>query len=230
LFGLLGSVEVLQMQANEAMMAARKVAGGFPLRIKLDMFSTAYGMFGMVAPIICVTGLVSQDRQLGYTRFLFSKPLSVRAYYAHSLAVRFFGFLLLGHVLVLAYSYFEPPTYSWRFLVDMTVSFVSIGGIVFLLSVVLRYDGLLAILFLLVATIVRSKWELVTGFRHALTFLFPPIDHAFLLRNWVIGLSPIGELGAADFPWKFTLWNAGYGLACLILGLYLLRKVSLTKA
>jgi hypothetical protein len=230
LFGLLGALQIMQMQTAEAMMAARKMAHGIPLASKLSQFLGAYGLFAFLAPIICVSGLVSNDRQLGYTRFLFAKPLSVRAYYFNLLLARFVGFLALGTVLVLAYSYFEPPSYNWRFLVEMTVSFVAVGGIVFLLSVVSRYDGLLAILFLLVATFVRARWETTPSVGHAFTFLFPPVDQAGVLRRWAVGIDLDGQLGAVPFPWRWTLWNGGYGLAWLLLGLYLLRRVPLTKA
>lgn len=230
LFGLLGAIEILQLQSIEAMMAVRKISSGVLLANKLSQFLSAYGIFGFVAPIICASGLVSQDRQLGYTRFLFAKPLSVRAYYLHLLLVRFVGFLVLGTVLVLAYSYFEPPSYTWRFLVEMTVSFIAVGGIVFLLSVVNRYDGLLAVLLLLVATLVRARWETKPGFLHGLIYLFPPVDHAEALRRWVVGINTLGEVGAVAFPWKWACWNGGYGLACLLVGLYLLRRVPLTKA
>lgn len=230
LFGLLGALQIMQMQTVEAMMAVRKMNNAMPLATKLSQFLGGYGLFAFVGPIICVTGLVSNDRQLGYTRFLFSKPLSVRAYYLNLLFVRLVGFLALGTVLVLAYSYFEPPAYNWRFLVEMTISFVAVGGIVFLLSVVNRYDGLLSVLLLLVATFVRAKWETASGLAHAFTFLFPPVDHAVALRRWVVGIDMLGQLGAVPFPWRWTLWNGGYGLACLLLGLYLLRRVPLTKA
>jgi len=230
LFGLLAALQIMQMQTIEAMMAVGKGSHAMPLASKLSQFVSGYGLFAFVGPIICVSGLVSNDRQLGYTRFLFAKPVSVRAYYLDLLVVRFVGFIALGTVLVLAYSYFEPPTYNWRFLVEMTVSFIAVGGIVFLLSVVNRYDGLLSLLLLLVAAIVRDRWSTKTGFLHAMMYLFPPIDHADAVRRWVVGVDAMGQLGATPFPWKWTLWNGGYGLGCLLLGLYLLRRISLTKA
>ncbi|HEY4305297.1 MAG TPA: hypothetical protein VGM82_12550 [Gemmatimonadaceae bacterium] len=229
LFGLLGTAVIMQMHLAEASVAARVPGMVIPLAQKLEQFLTPYGMFAVVAPIICMTGLASQDRQLGYTRFLFAKPVSVRAYYLSLVAVRFVGFVLLGHILLLAYGHFEPPAYTWRFLVEMTVSFVAVGGIVFLLSVVSRYDGLFAVLWLLLATIIRARFE-APGVGHLLTYLFPPIEHGDAVRRWAVSLNSIGELGAMDFPWKWMLWNGGYGLACLLMGLYLLRRIPLTKA
>lgn len=233
LFALIGGVEIMQLHMQEAMLAARRDRLGnplqFPLGAKLSQFLAIYGMFSIVAPIVATSSVVSQDRTLGYTRFLFSKPLSVRTYYAQSLLVRFIGFLVIGQALAAAYGHFEPPSYTPRFLLEMSVSFLSIGGIVFLLSVVSRYDGILAIVFFLLATVVRSHWD-KAGVGHVFTYLFPPIDRSDELRRWVLGLDPMGAVSPPAFPWTPVLWNSGYGLACLLVGLYLLRRIPLTKA
>ena len=70
-----------------------------------------------------------------------------------------------------------------------------------------------------------------SGIKHAVTYLFPPVVKSGDMHNWMLGLTPAGSTAAASlFPWKYALWSAGYGLACVVVGLYLLRKVSLTKA
>lgn len=230
LFGLFGAMEIAQIHLQEQMLATRRPGMTMDVRQKLMAFMTAYNMFAMVGPLICLTGVASQDRTQGYTRFLFAKPVSVRAYYAQALLVRFAGFLLLGHVLVIAYGMYEPPAYTPRFIADMTVAFLSVGGIVFLLSVLTRYDGLIAIVFLLVTALIRGRWVTETGIKHAVTYLFPPIDQLGDVHNWVVKINPGFGPFTDVFPWKWGLWSAGYGLACLLLGLYLLRRIPLTKA
>jgi len=230
LFALIGGVEIMQLRFQERVMAGRQFQRPMSINVKLMQFLSIYGMFSIVAPIIATSGIVSQDRTLGYTRFLFSKPLSVRSFYLQSFLVRLIGLLALGQILVLAYGHFEPPAYTPRFLAEMSISFLSVAGVVFLLSTVTRYDGLLAIVFFLLGTLVRSRWESAGGLGQALTYLFPPIDQSEQLRRWVLGLGPMGELISPNFPWKVVLWNGGYGLACLVLGLYLLRRIPLTKA
>lgn len=234
LFGLLGALSIMQIRLNEEMSMMQKVPHPMPLSAKLTMFNQIYGVFAMVAPIVCLSGIVSHDRAMGYTRFLFAKPVSVRRYYLQSLLVRFGGFLVLGHVLLLAYGLFEPPAYSPRFIVDLTICFVSIGGIVFLISALSRFDGLVAIGVLLLASIAWGLWRKKEGILHWVSYLLPPIEKVGDLHDWTIGLKsgtiPFGVSDMPVFPWNWALWNAGYGLACILLGLYLLRRIPLTKA
>jgi hypothetical protein len=87
----------------------------------------------------------------------------------------------------------------------------------------------LVIVFLLMAEITRETWEKRDGIRHAVTYIFPPFNHIGELHSWAVGLTPGNVIAPVDFPVKWALWNTGYGLACGILGLYLLRKIPLTK-
>jgi hypothetical protein len=228
LFALLGVVTWMNLHAMEEFYIARRQP--FPLGTKLIVFKDAFAAFVMVAPIISLSGIVSQDRTLGYTRFFFSKPVSPRVYYAQSFLVRLLGYLVVGHVLVLTWAYFELPGYTVRFVGDMVLGFVAVGGIVFLISVVSRFDGLVAIVALLLAEIFWSKWETVTGIKHWLTYLLPPVNHIGDLHAWLVGVDAMASVVPIPFPTKWALWNAGYGLACLALGLYLLRRIPLTKA
>lgn len=234
LFVLIGGVEIMLIHSQEVGMAMRRNRAGlpltFPIEAKLAQFANIYGMFSIVAPIIATSGIIAQDRTLGYTRFLFAKPLAVRTYYAQSLLVRLIGFLVLGQILVLAYGHFEPPAYTPRFIVEMALSFVAVGGVVFLLSAVTRYDGALAIVFFLLGTVIRAHYDGTDGIGHFLSYVFPPIDQSEQLRRWVLRIDALGALSDPAFPWKLVLWNSGYGLACLVLGLYLLRRIPLTKA
>lgn len=230
LFGLLGMLSLMQVHAGEEMMAARKIPMAMPLASKLNAFLQSYQAFLSVAPIICVSGLASQDRTMGYTRFLFAKPLSVRWYYAEALLVRFVGYLALGSLLIGAYGLFQPPTFTWKFFPVMALSFVAIGGIVFLCSVLSKYDGLVAVAFILTGVLVWGKWADKTGIGHAVSYLFPPLINSGDLHRWSLGLDSQGGLLQIAFPWKWAMWNAGYGLACAAVGLYLLRRVPLTKA
>ncbi|HWH52647.1 MAG TPA: hypothetical protein VN651_13950 [Gemmatimonadaceae bacterium] len=227
-FGLLGVIALMDLHSTEVAFAASGKA--MPLAGKLMMFMQIWGMFAAVAPLLATTGIVSQDRTAGYSRFLFAKPLSPRSFYLQSWLVRFAGYLVLGTLLVSVYSLYEPPSFGWRFLADMAMSYVAIGGIVFLLSVVTRFDGLLAAVFLLVADVAWAKWEGAPGLKHAVTFLLPPVSHLGAPHYWLLGINQLQKVTDVPFPTKWVVWNVGYGLACLLLGLYLLRKVSLTKA
>jgi hypothetical protein len=228
LFGMVGWLFHLNLEANAAMMQARGMT--VSRSTQLAMYQEMLSMFATVAPIIAVSGIVSSDRSGGFTRFLFSKPVSPVAFYAQSLAVRFIGFLLVGFILLFAWSLFHPPQLDWKFAVDISVCFVAVAGTVFLASVLSRFDGLVAIGFLLVSAVVWGKWEQVAGFKHALTWLVPPTIKLGNIHEWSIGVNAMGSLAELPFPTRWVVWNAGYGLACVLLGLVMLRRIPLTKA
>jgi hypothetical protein len=218
------------MQLHMAERMALQSGREFPLAGRLEIFKDLFAGYGMIAPIVALSGFIAQDRVGGFTRFLFSKPLSPQRYYLQTFAVRLVGFLGVGSLLVVVWSFWSAPTWSVKLVVDLALMFLSVGGILFLFSVLSKYDGLLVIVFLLIAEILRETWEKRDGIRHAVTYLFPPFNHVGELHGWALGLTTARSVGVVDFPTKWVLWNLGYALACVILGLYLLRKIPLTKA
>lgn len=228
LFGMIGWLMHLTLEAQAAAMQARNFT--LPKTAQLNLFQEVLSMFATVGPIVAVSGIVSTDRTSGYTRFLFSKPVSPVWFYAQSLAVRFLGFLAIGCVLMLAWAHFHLPEFSWKFVVDIICCFVSIGGVVFLASVLTRFDGLVAIIFLLLSAVFWGKWELATGFNHYLPWLMNPSYKFGQLHMWFLGVNNFGALVELPFPAKWFTWNIAYGLACVLLGLVMLRRIPLTKA
>lgn len=228
LFALLGVMFQMSLNAQAVYFESRKMT--MPLGAKLQSFTMLLSMFTTVAPFIAMSGVFATDRTNGYTRFLFAKPLSPVRFYAQSVAIRLVGYVVVGCLLLLWWGRYAPPEFSAKFVVDLVGAFFAIGGIIFLLSVVTRYDGLIAIVFVLISSIVWDKWEHATGLRRLVTYLFPPIGKLSATHAWFLGLDSVGAIVAIPFPTKWFLWTSGYGLACLVLGLVLLRRVSLTKA
>jgi hypothetical protein len=229
IFGLLGVTFIMNMHAQEAFLSGSGMT--MSLGQKLNVFKELFTMFSSVAPMIAMTGIVSTDRTSGYTRFLFAKPLSPVRYYLQAAVVRWLGVLVVAHVLMLGWSFYAPlPAYSWRAIAALTCLFVAIGGMVFLLSVVSRYDGLIAIVLLLVSAIAWDKWEHAGGFKQALTYLLPPISKLGEIPNWFVGVNGQGSVVTMPFPTTWFWWLSGYGMACLVSGLVMLRRVPLTKA
>jgi hypothetical protein len=227
IFGMVGWLFHLNLGANEELMRARGMRLTIPM--KLNLYLELLGMFATVGPIIAVSGIVSSDRAGGFTRFLFAKPVSPIRFYVQSLLIRFAGYMLIGCVLLFAWSRLHPPAFDWKFFADIAICFVSIGGIVFLASVASRYDGLIAIAFLLLSAVFWEKWETVGGVRHWVTWLLPPTTKFGDIHAWYLGLNAMGTLAELPFATKWVVWNAGYGLACVLLGLVMLRRIPLTK-
>lgn len=229
LFGLLGAMFVLQLHAQAEMFA--NMHRTQPPAMVLRTYGELLGMFSFTAPILALNGILATDRTSGYTRFLFAKPLSPLSYYAQSLVVRVVGFVAVACLLQYVWSVFEPPALSWRFVVDMTGFVLTIGGMVFVLSALTKYDGLLVVVFMLLTALLRDRWFGTTGVRHAAAYLFPPLGRLSDVQAWFLGLDATGEPSpAVPFPATGFWWNVGYGLAMFAVGFVILRKRSLTKA
>ncbi len=229
LFGLLGALFIAQIHAQTEMFAATHRP--LPPTLALHTYNELLSMFSFTAPILAMNGILATDRVSGYTRFLFAKPLSVPAYYAQSLVVRLVGFIAVACVMQALWGRFESPALSWKFVVDMTAFVVTIGGIIFALSALTKYDGLIAVMLMLLTALLRERWMGSTGVLHAAAYVFPPLGRLNDVQSWFIGLDPLSDAATGvPFPTKWFWWNVGYGLAAFAIGFAILRKRSLTKA
>jgi hypothetical protein len=229
IFALLGVSFIMSMNAQQTFLESQ--GQSMSLGQRLAVFRQLMEMFTSVAPMIAMSGIVSNDRTSGFTRFLFAKPLSPPRYYAQSAAVRLVGYLAMTHLLMWWYSFYGPvPAYSWKAVATFTTAFLAIGGVLFLFSVVSRFDGLIAIIFFLVSAIAWDRWDGAGGIKEAAILLLPPLSKLGEIQSWFVGVNGAGTVMEMPFPGKWLFWLAGYGLACLVLGLVILRKAPLTKA
>ncbi|HVX40402.1 MAG TPA: hypothetical protein VHB25_12595 [Gemmatimonadaceae bacterium] len=229
LFGLLGTIFVLQIHAQTEMFA--NMHRDMPPNLALRTFMELLSMFSFTAPILALNGVLATDRASGYTRFLFAKPVSPLAFYGQSAVVRVIGFLVVACVLQALWAAFEPPALTWKFVVDMTAFVITVGGIVFVLSAATKYDGLIAVVFMLLTALLRDRWYAKTGPLHYLSYLFPPLGKLVDVQSWSLGFDGTSDrLQSLPFPAGSFWWNVGYGLAMFAIGFVILRKRSLTKA
>lgn len=230
LFGLIGTLEVMQLRAMTAAMANSRMSPASLDRMRTQSFQNIFAIYSSVGPIVALSGIISQDRSLGYVRFLFAKPLNPLRFYLQSLVVRAIGFFVVGAVLLAVYRQFEPSADVGRIAAGLALTFVAFGGMVFLGSALTKYDGLCAVAFLLLSVLVWGKWATATGAAHLVTYLFPPIDKFSALNDWVSNLNQFNTGLPVAFPTKWVVWTVSYGVACLVLGVILLRTRPLARA
>lgn len=171
-----------------------------------------------LAVLFAVNGIASLDRQRGYFRFLFAKPLSVPAYYAQDFAVRFVGVLVVSALSGLTISVGSGGAFPWNLVAYVALVYVLLGSVGFLLSALVQFDGLVLVLVWFVSAIVfQIRASYPRWVPDAVVWVVPPVDGLDLARNaWLGG---IGAFPAADL-W----WVIGYGAACFVLGLVVLRR------
>jgi len=230
LFALLGALEIMQLRlAGRSMMDNPRLVSSFAA-MQAQSFQHLFTMYAAVAPVIAISGIVSQDRTMGYVRFLFAKPLDPVKFYLQSFIVRGVGYFVVAAMLVAGYRAFEPTADLMRVAAGLGLYFLAFGGMVFLGSVFSKYDGLGAIAFLLISVMVWDKGETSKSVFHYATYLFPPIEKFTALSDWVSNMNALDPRQPAGFPTKWVAWTVCYGVACLVLGVVLLRKRPLARA
>jgi len=204
------AIESFPMSAREALSAPLAALGGILV---------------LLGVLFATNGIVSDDRKHGYYRFLFAKPVNVQRFYAQKFVVHLLGFLLVAGMLVvtfnLTFGRFAGaeagvlPIFPRRLLPVMALLFVALGGIGFLMSVVLRVDWLT---FMSVYVASDQLWRVFgddAGWIRFAVRALPPVHRL----NEIVGAAVRG--GA--LPRTELTWLVAYGLGCLALGLVALR-------
>lgn len=169
-----------------------------------------------ILAFITLNGIVSTDRKLGYYRFLFSKPVSIPAYYVQLFFIYFIGFLTAIAILLGLFTFFTSPIDITRPLLFCALLYLSLGGIAFLISTLFRYDWpILAGLFL-GSAILHQLWQFREGWRRMVLSVLPPVYKLTEALPNIVNGRPIDT--------NDLLWLLGYSAVCFAGGLYVLRR------
>jgi hypothetical protein len=172
-----------------------------------------------VAVLIAVNGIVSLDRKLGYYRFLFSKPVSVLAFYAQLYFVHMAGVVATMLVLSLVLRTIVPDFSIVNYLLYTGLMFVAMGGIGFFISVATRFDWVTLAAVWLGSRALRDLYGAKPGLPGKLVQLLPPVHK---LNGVADDLITRGSAPTSD-----VIWLLAYGALFFGLGLVLLRQTSL---
>lgn len=179
------------------------------------------GTLPMVATLLAINGIVADDRKTGHVRFLFAKPVGATGYYLQAFAVGLAGTLLATLLVGLLFAWLVAPVTLVPLLALVALTYVSVGGLGFLLSTLVRLDWIVLLplwfgagLAQEVATRRGAPWP-------ALAELLPPARR----------LSAVGDaLGTGAAPaGTDVLALLGFGAVCLILASVALRRRALVR-
>lgn len=185
-------------------------------RLAKTLLVAALSQVAFIAAFITLNGIVSNDRKLGYFRFLFSKPVSIPAYYAQLFVVYLVGFLAVCAILIGAFAVFAHPVSPVGPLLFCTLVFLSFGGIAFLISSLFRYDWPILAAIFLGSVILHSMWGDREGWRRMLLSVMPPLNR---LTAAMPDILDRGVVNTTDL-----LWLLGYSGICFAAGIYVLRR------
>ena len=169
-----------------------------------------------ILAFIALNGIVSNDRKLGYFRFLFSKPVGVPAYYAQIFVIYFVGFLLVCAILLGIFSVFAHPVAPFGPLVFCALVFLSFGGVAFLVSSLFRHDWPILAAIFLGSSILSYMWRFDTGIKRMILSVLPPIYNLPEMVPLLMQGEPLDV--------NNVLWLLGYSAFCFVAGLLVLRR------
>jgi hypothetical protein len=176
-----------------------------------------FAEFSLIAVLIGINGVVSNDRVRGYYRFLFAKPVSIPRYYAQAYAINGLGLLFTALGVLTAIYALGYPVFPARVLFTVALAYVSLGGLGFLYSTLARFDWVLMGATWGLAQVLRAVYpahESRAG--QVLDVLLPPFHR---LRDVGLQLAR----GDATEP-TLLVWLLGWGISGLVLGLLILRR------
>jgi hypothetical protein len=198
--------------------------GGIALPSAILIIGWLLGRFPLIATLVLMSGIVSDDRNAGYARLYAVRPVSpLKLYGARFCALGGVVFvisavLMPGFDLLMLSTWAGPAT-----LILILAYLMAYGGLTALLSVWTRGDAWLTLLIALIAlvwdTLRRADFlsSAPPGAREVVTFILPPQGALLELENAFGSLAPI--------PWSAFVYIAGYGAVMLILaGVSLLRR------
>lgn len=189
-------------------------------QVTLVVLGTVLTTFAGAATLFAVNGISSNDRKFGYFRFLFAKPLSLPRYYATLFLVHGVGVMSILGGLYFLYEWESGTRMPIGAFTYVAIVYVLVGGIGFLLSSLTQHDGLVLILVWVFSTFLRERYADRDSAMAMLVTVFPPVDKLSDLRSPLLLGSGVDE--------RILLWALGYGLACLALGLVVLRNRSIS--
>lgn len=172
--------------------------------------------FALLGTLIAMNGIVSNDRRHGYVRFLFAKPVSVVRYYLQAFAASIVGLMVATAVLAGLFAVIVAPLVPIESVAVVGIVAVGVGGIGFLLSTIVRGDWLFLSLVLGMTAMLRGIFGRTGDWREAALVVLPPLHRLDDIRDRLLG---------GTWPAALDIgWVAGYGMACVVLGIIVLRR------
>lgn len=198
--------------------------GAVPEPIAVRMLQAMVPPLVFIGAFFATNGIVSNDRKMGYYKFLFAKPVNPPSYYALTFGVYGAGLLVVSAALVGVWALTVRPMVPAGLFAVVLIMYLAYGGIGFLLSAAFRFDWLSLVTVLLVANVGWSLWGSASGLRRWVLYALPPVHRA----NDVYALVARGAAHA--IPWSSVVWLAGYGAACFVAGLLVIRTRQMTTS
>ena len=191
------------------------VSATFADQLADQAFVASMRYLAFLGVLFATNGVVADDRRYGYFRLLFAKPVDVVEYYAQKFVIYGAGLLLIAAALLGVYAAVVEPFFPAMFLPTIALVYIALGGIGFLLSAAFRFDWLSLAAVIGASEVLWLLYRHGEGWQTSLLRLLPPVH----LLDGVYQAVRAGR----SLPMGDLTWLVGYGLACFVLGLVVIR-------
>ena len=209
---IIGALFLLQIRAVGTGLADR-----LPPATLLRLLSGVLGPFVLIAALVAINGIISNDRKQGHFRFLFAKPVSITRYYLQAFALHGVGVLVATALFLLAVRWAAGVTAPPETLLYPLAYYALLGGIGFLFSSLLRNDWIPLAAVLALSALAFFKWGDAPGVAGWMVrWVLPPFHMFDDLRNELL-------MGTLPSAWP-GVWPVIYGMLALAAGVIVLRR------
>jgi hypothetical protein len=198
----------------------------------LQLFKSAVTLFLPVGAFLAVSNVISVDRQQGYGRFYFSKPVSVLGFYGQTYVLHGVSFIALFAIITLIFGSVTTPMPIVGAIEAAALTFVVIAPLSMVFGALSRFDsGALVVTYLLASltqqivaqakTVGPAALEALPKFLAPIAAILPPVQDLSAQRDLLyagqaLDASALGHI-------------VGYSAGALVLGVLLLRRLPLSR-
>ena len=194
-----------------------------------QIFAQSITLYLPLGAFVGAVGVISADRQQGYFRFLFSKPVNLLAYYAQTYLLNAIVYVAVFGLIVWAFGAYTIHFSIHRSMEAAALTFVLIGGVGLFLGSLSRFDGGSLIAVYVLSLMLHGLMAAPNGLKNGglpdwLVFVakvLPPVHKLDEIRNHLYA----GEAIDAAHLWHVL----GYGGAAALAGFVLLRRLPLAR-
>lgn len=188
-------------------------------QLSADTLQSVFKQAAFLLVLLASTGVIANDRKQGYYRLFFAKPVSITRYYFQAWIIAAIGFLAVIAFLSGVWALVAAPfaiSHVGRILAFTGSYFILLGGMAFLMSSLVRFDWVATASLWGVAGILNAVWgerrDVLGWIAHN---VFPPASALDAVQKSIFLHGTVDGVEIARV--------AGYGLACVIAGLIVLR-------
>ncbi|MBI1809095.1 MAG: ABC transporter permease, partial [Gemmatimonadetes bacterium] len=189
------------------------------------LFVQAVALFLPLGAFLATAHVLSGDRDRGYVRFYFSKPLSATRFYLQQYLVHGAAFVALFGLATVIWGAVTTHQSVHRAMEAAALTWLLVGGLGFFLGAALKPDGAVLAVVYLLASLTQGYVTVMRGaavvWMRGIAAVTPPVLELDALRTSLYAGGPLDAHALAHV--------AGYGALTWVLGVVALQRLPLQR-